>query len=58
MSVAQCAIALASELWTVDKLESNSSTRRALLCGGSNDSTFADCVAEISEDAGSKTKAL
>jgi hypothetical protein len=57
MSVAQCCIALISELWTTYTLESKSSTRRALLSGGSNDSTV-DCVAEISEDAGGKPKAL
>lgn len=46
MSVAQCTIALGLELWTIYTLDAKSSTRRALLGGGSRDSTVIDGVPE------------
>lgn len=58
MSVAQCAIALGLELWTIYSLEPKSNMRQALLGGSGRESTVNNGVpAGICEAAASKPKA-
>jgi hypothetical protein len=57
MSVAQCAVALVLELWTIYSLDTKSSTRRALLSGGSCNSTAIDGVPAADGAAVGKRKA-